>query len=207
MHPSPAFAWTDEAEMLAFVVANAWARVFTATPAGLRVAHVPVVVTAQGALRFHLAKANAMTPHLGGARALVVVEGPSAYVSGNWYTPELGAAPTWNYVAVELEGAVAALDRDATAANVGDLARILEPRVSENWTPARLESRRFQAMLNAIAGFELAVAETRGTRKLSQNKPVGEIARVLERLEANDDAATAAAMRQVRASDRLRGRT
>lgn len=199
MHPSPAFAWTDEAEMLAFVADVAWARIFTATPAGLRVGHVPVVVTAMGALRFHLAKANAMTPHLEGARALAVVEGPSAYLSGNWYAPDLGAAPTWNYVAVELEGAVAALDRQATAANVEELARILEPRVAEDWTPARLEPGRFQAMLSAIAGFELAVTATRGTRKLSQNKPVGEIARVLERLEANDGVATAMAMRQARA--------
>lgn len=200
MHPSPAFAWTDETEMLAFVAAIAWARVFAATPAGLRVAHVPVVVTAEGALRFHLARANAMTPHLSGGHALAVIEGPSAYLSGNWYAPELGAAPTWNYVAVELEGAITALDREGTAANVEDLARILEPRVAEDWTPARLDPRRYEAMLSAIAGFELAVTAMRGTRKLSQNKPVGEIARVLAGLEANDDLAMATAMRQLRAS-------
>lgn len=200
MHPSPAFAWTDETEMLAFVAATAWARVFAATPAGLRVAHVPVVVTAGGTLRFHLARANAMTPHLGGARALAVVEGPSAYLSGNWYAPQLGAAPTWNYIAVELDGAVTALDREGTTANVEDLARILEPRVAEDWRPARLDPRQYEAMLGAISGFELAVTTMRGTRKLSQNKPVGVIARVLVGLEANDDLAMATAMRQLRAS-------
>lgn len=199
MHPSPAFAWTDEAEMLAFIADIAWARVFAATPAGLRVAHVPVAVTADGALRFHLAKANAMTPHLAGTRALTVVEGPSAYLSGNWYATGSGAAPTWNYVAVEVEGAVTALDREGTAANLEGLARILEPRVSEDWTPARLEPRRYEAMLSAIAGFELTVSVMRGTRKLSQNKPVAELATVLGRLEANGDLATANAMRQMRA--------
>ena len=47
MHPNKSFAWTDEAEMLAFIGEAAFARIFAQTPDGPRVAHVPVLVRHQ----------------------------------------------------------------------------------------------------------------------------------------------------------------
>jgi predicted FMN-binding regulatory protein PaiB len=53
---------------------------------------------------------------------------------------------------------------------------------------------RFEAMLNAIAGYELAIEDLRGTRKLGQNKP-GRIAAAADGLEPFD-ASVAALMRE-----------
>ncbi|MGG2382989.1 FMN-binding negative transcriptional regulator, partial [Salmonella enterica] len=81
-----------------------------------------------------LANANALVPHLPGATALLLAEGPRAYISANWYPDPRGAVPTWNYVAVEAEGVVSPIDRDALIALLDDLSAELEPRVGENWT-------------------------------------------------------------------------
>ncbi len=180
MHPAPAFRWTDEPAMLAFVAEHAFARVFAATPAGPRVAHAPVLVTPEGRLRFHLANANLLSPHLDGATALALVEGPNAYLSANWYADTRGNVPSWNYIAVECEGPVVRLDRAALVAFLDEASAVFEPRVGENWTRAKMDAARFEAMLGAIALYELTPVAMRGTAKLSQNKP----ADVAERLIA-----------------------
>lgn len=202
MHPAPAFAWNDAPAMLAFVAATSWARLFAPTPAGLRVVHAPVAVTASGAIRFHIAKANAMAPHLDGSAVLAVIEGPHAYVSGDWMPDRASAVPSWNYVAVECEGVATVLDRADLVALLDDLARVLEPGVGQSWTRSGLDPLRFAAMLDAITGYELAVTDVRGTRKLSQNKPAATIAGVLAGMEARGEFATAAAMRSVRGAER-----
>ena len=198
MHPATAFRWVDDAAMLAFVGAVGFARLFLTTPAGPRVGHAPVVVVGD-ALRFHLANANALTLHLGGATALLLAEGPNAYLSANWYADVGGAVPSWNYVAVEAEGPVRALDRADLVDLLDRAAATLEPRVGEDWSRAKMEPRRFDAMLGAITAFELTPTVWRGTVKLSQNKSDAEAARVVAGMERAGAVAMAAAMRAARA--------
>ena len=197
MHPSPAFRWDDPAAMLDLVRDVAFTRFFAMTPDGPRVAHAPVLVTEDGALRFHLANANPLAQLPGGATVLGLTEGPHGYVSGNWYRDVRSAVPTWNYLAVECEGPVRPLGLDALVALLDALADRLEPSVGENWTRAKMEPRRFEAMLGAITAFELRIDTMRGTRKVSQNKPDEEVAGVLAGMDAHAPA-IAAAIRKAR---------
>ena len=169
MHPSPAFAWEDRASALAFVAEVAFAHVFAHTADGPRVAHVPVLV-GKNSLRFHLANANTLTPHLAGTTALASVGGPGPYISPNWYTDGRTHVPTWNYLAVEVEGIVRRLDDDELVALLDASATTHERRVRQDWTRAKMDPRRFEAMCGAITGFELETTVVRGTRKLGQNK-------------------------------------
>jgi transcriptional regulator len=199
MHPARPFAWTDASEILDFVRATGFTRIFAQTPKGPRVAHVPVLVREGPVLHFHLANGNALVPHIDGATALALVEGPNAYLSANWYADVAGAVPSWDYLAAELEGPVRRLDRDALVALVDDLADHLEPKVGENWTRAKMDPKRFEALLGGIKAFELRIEDMRGTRKLSQNKPADEAARVMAGMDANGGQAMTALMRAARA--------
>ncbi len=198
MHPNKIFRWDDAAAMLDMVGHTAFTRIFAATDDGPRVAHVPVLVCEGPALRFHLANNNALTKALDGQVALSLTEGPNAYVSANWYVDVRGAVPTWNYTAVECEGPVRRLDRAALIDLVDMLTARMEPKVGENWTRAKMEPARFEAMLGAITAFELRIDDLRGTRKLSQNKSGDEVAGVLNGMEANDAQSMAEAIRAVR---------
>lgn len=120
-HPSRAFAWSDQAAMACFVAARGFAHLFVAGADGPIVAHVPVTVTDSDTLRFHLARANRIVPHLAGATALASVTGDDHYVSPDWYG-SADQVPTWNYRAVEIVGAVARLDDDALVAQVDALS-------------------------------------------------------------------------------------
>jgi transcriptional regulator len=197
MHPNPAFRTEDRALLEALVGEVGFGMIFAATPDGPRVAHTPLVSTGDGALQFHLARGNALTGHLAGTDALAVVNGPDAYVSPRWYG-EPGQVPTWNYVAVEMEGPVRRMDEEGLAALLEAIGAREEARISggEPWTPAQVPQTSWDKLIRGIVGFEMEVRDWRSTFKLSQNKPAGERLRVAGALDAQGSAGVAALMRR-----------
>ncbi len=124
------------------------------------------------------------------------ITGVEGYISPNWYADPGNQVPTWNYVAVELEGVVHPLDEDALIAQLDALAASHEPRVIPDspWNRDKMDDARFRAMLRAIAGFELRIDAVRGTTKLSQNKPAADRDQVIDRLQASGNGSLATAM-------------
>ena len=197
MHPNPAFRFADDAAMLAWAVRRGFAHIFASTTDGPMVAHAPIVA-AGDALRFHVARGNPVTRHLDGATVLLSVGGSDGYISPNWYAAPGNQVPTWNYVAVEIEGAARRLDDDGLTEQLDALAAEHEPRVAPEapWTRAKMDPVVFGKMLGAIVGFEVVITRLRGTTKLSQNKTAADIAGVLTGLERSGNHALAEAMAQ-----------
>ena len=127
-----------------------------------------------------------------------MVQGPDAYVSASWYeTPD--QVPTWNYVAIEMEGVVSKLDDAALIAQLDTLSASHEARVGANppWTRDKMNPALFSKMTGAITGFELRITAWRPTIKLSQNKPAAERDRVARGVEASGHGALAQLMRHL----------
>jgi transcriptional regulator len=199
MHPNSAFRPKEDdlAELLVREIG--FAAIFASTPDGPRVAHAPVVLSDDGTtLRFHLARGNALTRHLDGATALAVVQGPDAYVSASWYA-DADQVPTWNYVAIEMEGVATKLDDAALVAQLDTLSAQHEARVGANppWTRAKMNPALFGKMTGAIVGFEMRISAWRPTIKLSQNKSADERQRVIAGVEATGHGALAQLMRHL----------
>ena len=197
MHPNALFRLEDRAILEALIDEIGFGMVFAQTPDGPRVAHVPLVSTGDGAVHFHLARGNALTPHIAGATALAVVNGPDAYVSPRWYS-DRGQVPTWNYVALELEGPVRQMDDDGLHGLLEAIGARQEARIDagEPWRPDEVPQDLWNKLAKGIVGFELEVCAWRPTFKLSQNKPPEERARIADALEAQGSPALAALMRQ-----------
>ena len=158
--------------MRALVRDIAFGQLFVPTPDGPRVAQVPVVWIGDTTLGLHLARGNGLTRHLDGAQALFTVLGPDGYISPDWYGLGPDQVPTWNYVAVELEGTAHRMDRAALVAQVDRLTGEQEARLTKPaWTRDKMDPRAADALLNGIVGFTLDVTAWRGTLKLGQNKP------------------------------------
>ncbi|GGE83132.1 FMN-binding negative transcriptional regulator [Sphingomonas prati] len=196
MHPDPAFAWTDADAIRAFVDTVAFAHIFVAGPNGAAVVHAPVLPVGPDRLQFHMPYRNRATPLIANAVVIASFGGVQGYVSPDWY----GVAdqvPSWNYRAVEAEGLATPLDRDGLISHLDRLSDAHERQLAPKpaWTRHKMSPGRFDAMLGAIAGYELIVTEWRGTAKLSQNKP----ARVVDALLAHmPDGALAAEIRSAR---------
>jgi transcriptional regulator len=172
MHPNAAFRWEDRDAMRALVAELGFGALFCATPDGPRVAQVPVVWLDETTLGLHLARGNGIVRHLDGATALFVAQGPDGYVSPDWYGLDHNQVPTWNYVAVELEGMMRRMEHDALVAQVDQLTAQQEGRLDKTpWTRSKMDPAMFDKMTSAIVGFRLEIAAWRGTLKLGQNKP------------------------------------
>jgi transcriptional regulator len=202
MHPNSLFRIkgdpaSERAMMEALVREIGFGLIFAQTPDGPRVGQVALHSTSDGAVQFHLANGNALTKYLAGSTALVVVSGPDAYISPDWYDgPD--QVPTWNYVSVELEGRVRAMDDEGLIALLDDLSAENEARLEPKtpWTRAKMDASKFDRMLGAITGFEMEVQAWRPTLKLSQNKTDAERLRAADELDKLGKRAMAHFMRE-----------
>jgi transcriptional regulator len=192
MHPNRKFHISDTEEMAAIVRRIGFGILVAPTQAGLRCVHLPVLLRGER-LRFHVSRGNAVHSALAdGCEALFVANGPDAYVSPEWYGVE-DRVPTWSYVAVELAGLVRPIGEDALVELLGDMSADREERLAPKkpWTRDKMSPGRFEGLLKAIGGFEMEVAEWRGTAKFDQDKPADVRARLAEALCENGSHAMA----------------
>jgi transcriptional regulator len=196
MNPNPLFRLNDNDLAAQLVRDVGFAAIFLSTPAGPRVANVPVQLTSDGRrLRFHLSRGNGLTPHLDGAVAAASVVGPHGYVSPGDYQDD-SQVPTWNYVTTSVEGTVRRTDRDELVAIIVDLTAAHERRIAADpeWTHEKMDRVQFNRMVDAIVGFELTISAWHTTAKLSQNKPLDKARLVQAAVTARGQTALGAAM-------------
>jgi transcriptional regulator len=155
MHPNKSFAWDDRGEMLEFVAERAFAHIFVGGPD-------------------ERDRAAALLPS---APILASITALDAYQSANWYVSP-NQVPTWHYQAVEIEGTARLLSESELVEHLDRLSEVMENRFSPQapWTRAKMEPGKFEAMIKALSGFEIAVDTVRGTRKFNQHKPAEDIA-------------------------------
>ncbi len=197
MHPNPLFRSEDRALMEALIDEIGFGMVFLGTPDGPRVAHTPLLQAEGGGIRFHLARGNGLTKWLGGATALITVNGPDAYVSPRWYA-DRATVPTWDYVALELEGRVRRMDTDGLEALLYALVERHEGRLGgAQWSARETPPDLWRKLLGGIVGFEMEVLAWRPTFKLSQNKSPEEREGIAAGLDAAGSPALAQLMRTI----------
>jgi len=178
----------DRAELLAFMRANNFALLVTATGGAPAASHLPCIVEARGAqlaLVMHMARANPQWQQFFEDEVLVVFSGPHAYVSPRWYE-QTERVPTWNYAALHAYGRVTVLgERAAKHAAVARLVAAHDPQ----WCPAfeALREEYVDSMLEGIVAFEIAVTRIEARWKLSQNRGRREQERIAAQLEKSAD--------------------
>jgi transcriptional regulator len=200
MHPNPLYRTDDRALCESLIDEIGFGMVFAQTPDGPRVAHTPLISTSDGAVQFHLARGNALTRHLAaGADALIVVNGPDAYVSPRWYTNR-DTVPTWDYIALELEGRVRRMADEGLEAFLHAAIEKHEGRLEgAPWRAEESSDKVWSGLFRGIVGFELEVLGWRPTLKLSQNKTAEERSRIADGLDAAGHAALAHLVREIAA--------
>ncbi|HEX5776949.1 MAG TPA: FMN-binding negative transcriptional regulator [Caulobacteraceae bacterium] len=188
MHPAPYFKETDKAVLSALVAERGFGLIIGLDGARPVAAHAAFLLEGR-TLRFHLSRANALTPVLeAGGTALAVVSGPDAYVSPDWYGLD-DQVPTWNYVSVEMEGPVTPVGDEAATVLLDDLSAHFEGKLAPKppWTRQKMTPAYFERLLRGIRAFEMRVERLEGITKLSQNKPPEVVTRTAEALEALND--------------------
>ena len=141
-------------------------------------------------LRGHVARANPVWRQArGDIDALVVFQGPQAYVSPSLYaskTEHGKVVPTWNYIMVQARGRFEAMDDAAwTLVLVTRLTERHESPRAAPWAVSDAPAEFVDRMLGMIVGVQLRVASMTGKWKTSQNRSATDRAGVREGLRAD----------------------
>jgi transcriptional regulator len=156
-------------------------------------------------LRMHVAKPNPLHRIIAASpNVLLTVAGADAYVSPDWYSAP-DQVPTWNYMAVHLNGTARILSSEETHAHVEGLSLAFENRLKPKkpWSTSKMTPQKLEAMLRAIVPLEVRIDRLDASFKLSQNKPEAdraEVARMLGWRGGWNESAVSEAMQQ-RSSD------
>jgi transcriptional regulator len=130
---------------------------------------------------------------------LAIFQGPSAYVSPAWYAAKAEhgrVVPTWNYEAVHVRGRLRWFDDPAGLLDVVQrLTDRFEAGRAAPWSVADAPADYVERLMAGIVGVELTVTAIEGKRKLSQNRPAGDRARIVAGLAAEGPAEQALAAR------------
>jgi transcriptional regulator len=202
MYRPRAFAVDDSDALHAFIRNQPFATVAAVVEGAVQLAYAPVAVGADGAVRFHLARANPLASLADGAAVRLSFMGAHAFVSPDWYVSE-GMVPTWNYSAVEGAGMLQRLDEDGLRTLLVDLSAAEEAALlpKKPWTIDKVPAAKMAMLLNAIIGFSVAFESLEGKFKLSQNLKSEDFDGARRGLQARGDPASAAvaeAMRKAR---------
>jgi len=170
----------------------------TLGPDGIAANHIPFEVDPLpapfGTLRGHVARANPVwSEHPQDSDALVVFQGPSAYVSPSWYPSkrETGkVVPTYNYVVVHAHGRLRAIDDPGwLRALVERLTERHETGRPHPWKVDDAPDDFVRSQLRAIVGIEIVPSRLLGKWKVSQNRQAADrdgVARGLRELGSAD---------------------
>ncbi len=147
--------------------------------------HLPFLIDAEhgahGTLRAHLARANPQWHHFQeGVEALVIFQGPHAYISPSLYENQ-ASVPTWNYAVVHAYGVPRLLDDTAFRAMLEELVQTYESGRAQPWI-MDLPEESIQKMMRGIVGFEIEITRLEGKLKFSQNRSETDQERVIAAL-------------------------
>jgi transcriptional regulator len=175
MYTPPFNTIEDEAATRAMVAAVGAAQFVTVGSDGFPTATLLPIVWENDTVIAHIAKANPQWRTIGdGDPALLICEGPQAYISPSWYAAKAEhgkVVPTWNYSAVQLSGTVRVHDDpDWLYDAVRRLTVVHESPRDQPWQVSDAPEDYVRGQLRGIVGLEISVHRVEGKAKLSQNR-------------------------------------
>jgi transcriptional regulator len=198
---TPAHFKEDRIDVLHQLIAHhPLATLITMTADGLNANHIPLMVDAShspvggefGTLRGHVARSNSVwqtfKPEV---NALVVFQGPDAYISPSWYPSKQQhgkVVPTWNYAVVHAAGPLVIRDDEAwmreflngTTNHFETTRNTSAPR----WKMSDAPEEFLQTMMRAVVGIEIPIVSLEGKWKVSQNRAMADREGVAMALQA-----------------------
>jgi transcriptional regulator len=197
----PAHFAADDSEVRELLTRHGAADLITLTDDGLLATMLPFAYEPSagehGALYGHVARNNDQWRRPARGESLAIVRGPDSYVSPSWYAAKAEhgrVVPTWNYLTAHVYGQLLVHDDPTWVEDVvrrltakHETARLASPRQPPEWSVDDAPRAFIEGQLRAIVGLELQITRIEAKAKLSQNRPVGDIAGIVDGLAARGD--------------------
>jgi transcriptional regulator len=192
MYLPKSFREDDLDTLQAFMQQYSFATLITQHEGAPFASHLPLLLQPHdglyGTLLGHMARANPQWRDFASdSEALVIFQGPHAYVSPSWYGVH-PSVPTWNYAVVHAYGRPQVVEDSATLYNM--LQALVQTFEAPSATPWAFDvsSDYLQSMMQGIVGFTIPITRLEGKYKLSQNRSPEDQHRVTAALQAQGEA-------------------
>lgn len=180
----------SQQEAVSFMQRYSFATLVTVANGVPSATHLPFVVEQRDGkvvLISHLAKANPQADELLNGKALAIFAEPHAYISPRHYEHEKNV-PTWNYIAVHAYGLATLIESpEQKAALLAQTINFYEAAYMQQWQS--LPDDYKLNMMKGIVGFEIAVDDLQGKKKISQNRSEIERQNIINELSNSPDSA------------------
>lgn len=156
---------------------------------GMIASHLPFHVSMEGdsiILKAHMARANPQWKSFGSEEAMVIFQGPHAYISPTLYENPKSSAPTWDYAAVHAWGIPEIIsEQEEVMTTLRNIVGQYDPDYAEIYDS--LPASFFTNRLKAIVTFRIRVQRIEASFKLNQDTSMNDRVSVLNYLEEMQD--------------------
>ena len=162
----------NRSEILRFIEENSFAILVNQSNGKINATHIPLFIEEsndnQLVLSGHISKLNPQCENFEeNGNVLAIFSGAHSYISSSWYDYE--EVPTWNYLAVHVEGKIEILNEEQKLLHLENLVNKYEKN-SENPISTKSLSKETMRQANEILAFNIIVTNIDAVKKLSQNK-------------------------------------
>jgi transcriptional regulator len=194
MYVRPSHRPRTDDDILRILREHMFATMVTSSPAGIVATHLPFVFE-DGVLYAHMARANQQSETVDAGEALVMFQGPHAYISPSWYE-DRATAPTWDYIAVHCYGTPRVHSSEETIRNIERLIAVVEAPQARPWSLNELSEQEVSSLLRNVVSFEIPVTRMEAKFKLNQGEKTERTAAAIGELERRGDRELADSMRR-----------
>ena len=179
----------NRSEILRFIEENSFAILVNQSNDKINATHIPLFIEEsnenQLVLSGHISKLNPQSENFQeNGNVLAIFSGAHSYISSSWYDYE--EVPTWNYMAVHVEGKIEILNEEQKLLHLENLVNKYE-RNSEKPISTKSLSKETMSQANGILAFNIIVTKIEAVKKLSQNKSENNKKSIISHLEKSGD--------------------
>ncbi len=156
--------------------------------------HIPFILTknqkGEEVLRAHIAKANPQWKNFSNEnftqnKVLAIFSGAHSYISPSWYDHR--NVPTWNYLAVQVEGFLRLVEGEELYEHLTELMNFHEKFQENPQSITDIPEKILKPDLRGVVGFEILITDIHAKAKLSQNRDAHNQQRIITQLEKQEN--------------------
>lgn len=182
MYTPEEFNQKDIEAIGSFLQKNSFGILLTPDGDDIHNSQIPFIIKRESTtftLYAHLSRNNEQWKVSENRKVTVLFLGTDHYISPMWYTEE-SSVPTWDYEIVKLTGTFEILNRKETTELLIELSEEFDPA----WATLKKENEKYyQKMVEEIVGFRIKADEVKAKWKMSQNRPISDVKKVIENLK------------------------
>jgi transcriptional regulator len=180
------FKETDKYSIAEFIKQNDFGILITSIDGEMQAVHIPFMLfesTSGFVLKSHFAVRNKIAGAVKNQNdALVIFQGPHAYISSSWYHhPNV---PTWNYIAVHCYGKLNQVNDAETENILKDMILKYESSRKNGMKWEKFPDKLISNLKKELIAFEMSIDKVEAKYKLSQNRNEKDFQSVIHHLHS-----------------------